>query len=61
VGQRLVCEVAGLAGRAGADGALDGFFGSKEFGGFLQRVTMGWVSSLHLFSHSGWSLKKKNG
>jgi hypothetical protein len=28
------------------------FFGSREFGGFLQRVTMVWVSSLHLYSNS---------
>jgi hypothetical protein len=42
--------------------ASDGFSGSvssKESGGFLQRVTMVWVSSLHLLSHSRWSLRKK--
>jgi hypothetical protein len=40
------------------------FFGgsgsSRESGGFLKRVTMVWVSSLSLLSHSWWSLRKKN-
>jgi hypothetical protein len=54
-----VCEVAGKEERGGVDGASNGFFGSREFGGFLERVTMICVSSLHLFRHSGWSLRKK--
>jgi hypothetical protein len=42
------------------DGASDGFFGSsREFVGFLQRVTMVCVFGLHLLSHSGWSHRKK--
>jgi hypothetical protein len=32
----------------------------KGVWGFLQRVTMVLVSSLHLLSHCGWSLGKKN-
>jgi hypothetical protein len=32
---------------------------SKESGGFLQRVTMVWVCSLHLFSYFGWLSRKK--
>jgi hypothetical protein len=49
-----------VAGKGGEGELMEHQMSSREFGGFLQRVTMVWVSSLHLFSHSGWSLRKMN-
>jgi preprotein translocase subunit SecG len=36
-----------------------GFFGSREFGGFMQRVTMVWVSSLCFLAILGGLLGKR--
>jgi hypothetical protein len=37
---------------------MGSLFLQGSFGGFLQWVTMVWVSGLHLYSHSGWSQEK---